>query len=66
MKRLMFTVLAALALGGGMWGCNAETGKSGGTTTTAKKTYACPMHLEVVSDRAGTCPKCDMALEEKK
>ncbi|MBX5155802.1 heavy metal translocating P-type ATPase [Rhizobium sp. NZLR8] len=25
--------------------------------------YTCPMHLEVVSDRPGDCPKCGMALE---
>jgi Cu+-exporting ATPase len=26
-------------------------------------TYTCPMHLEVVNDGPGTCPKCGMALE---
>ena len=25
--------------------------------------YICPMHPEVVSDQAGDCPKCGMALE---
>lgn len=25
--------------------------------------FTCPMHLEVVRDRPGTCPKCGMALE---
>ncbi len=25
--------------------------------------YTCPMHPEVVSDRAGSCPKCGMALD---
>jgi hypothetical protein len=30
------------------------------------KTYTCPMHHEVVSDKPGKCPKCGMELVEKK
>ena len=30
-----------------------------------KKTYTCPMHPEVQSDKPGTCPKCGMKLIEK-
>jgi len=26
-------------------------------------TWSCPMHPEVESDQAGSCPKCGMALE---
>jgi hypothetical protein len=29
-------------------------------------TYTCPMHPEVRQDKPGKCPKCGMALEEKK
>ena len=28
--------------------------------------YTCPMHAEVVQDLPGKCPKCGMALVEKK
>lgn len=30
------------------------------------KIFTCPMHLEVVSDQSGSCPKCGMRLEEVK
>ena len=32
----------------------------------AATSYVCPMHPEVVSDKAGRCPKCGMYLEPKK
>jgi hypothetical protein len=28
----------------------------------AKVKYTCPMHLEVISDKPGKCPKCGMTL----
>ncbi len=30
------------------------------------KSYTCPMHPEVISDKPGKCPKCGMELIEKK
>jgi hypothetical protein len=32
----------------------------------ATKTYTCSMHPEVKADKPGKCPKCRMALIEKK
>ena len=34
--------------------------------TEATKTYTCSMHPEVISDRPGKCPKCNMELLIKK
>jgi transcription initiation factor IIE alpha subunit len=34
--------------------------------TGAKYVYTCPMHPEVISERAGKCPKCGMDLVKKK
>jgi len=59
--------LTALALGiatFGVTGCSkSEPAQSGGTQA---KQYTCSMHPEVVQDKPGKCPKCGMALTEKK
>jgi hypothetical protein len=57
--------------GGSMWGgtgCGSSSGKSepASTTPAATKSYTCPMHPEVVKSAPGNCPKCGMALVEKK
>lgn len=45
----------------------STTGEKGSTSKeVAKMQYTCPMHSEVVSDTTGACPKCGMALVEKK
>ena len=36
------------------------------STTNSAVAYTCPMHPEVVQDRPGTCPKCGMALEQRR
>lgn len=38
-------------------GAGAEAGASG-----TGRTYVCPMHSEIVRERPGTCPKCNMEL----
>ncbi len=48
--------------------CGQSSTKEKATTNkeVAKVQYTCPMHSEVVSDKPGNCPKCGMALVEKK
>jgi hypothetical protein len=36
------------------------------TMKMVAKKYTCPMHPEVVKSKPGKCPKCGMALVEKK
>ena len=36
------------------------------TTKPVAKKYTCPEHPEVVMNKTGKCPKCGMALVEKK
>jgi hypothetical protein len=47
----------------------AWAGKGGATTRAATATsaaFVCPMHAQVVSDRAGNCPICHMKLVPNK
>ena len=44
--------------------CHHHHGKESAPSTAPKGTlYTCPMHPEVLVDRAGDCPKCGMPLE---
>lgn len=41
------------------------TGADTGTVIKAATVYTCPMHPEILSDKPGTCPVCNMDLVEK-
>lgn len=61
-----FIILATFLVVGALW--IASCGKSDGEHpehAVQKEMYTCPMHPEVVSDRAGICPICHMDLVKK-
>jgi hypothetical protein len=73
--KMILPALMALALGVavGVTGCSkSEHEHSAGEQpghehgTAAKTQYTCTMHPEVVQDKPGDCPKCNMKLTEKK
>ena len=57
----LMTTLAGFALIGCKEKDSAPTGSN-----AAKVQYTCSMHPEVVQDTPGKCPKCGMALTEKR
>lgn len=44
---------------------NTASAGNSAADSTVTKTYTCPMHPEVISDKPGQCPKCGMDLELK-
>jgi RND family efflux transporter MFP subunit len=40
----------------------ANIDDSSNAKPTAKQLYTCPMHPEIISDKPGKCPKCEMVL----
>ncbi len=62
MKNLILAITTIVALS--TTSCGDAKNSTSGTVTKEGKSYTCPMHFEVVSDKPGLCPKCGMDLEE--
>lgn len=61
MAAFVATALAAVAVG--VSGCKQEASTQGSGQAVK---YTCSMHSDVVQDKPGNCPKCGMALVEKR
>jgi multidrug efflux pump subunit AcrA (membrane-fusion protein)/YHS domain-containing protein len=66
MKRLLYPALALIiavaSFAGGAWWTHREALPSASLERKILR-YACPMHPQYKSDRAGDCPSCGMRLE---
>jgi len=69
MKKFFLTLLAAMTFSIVFDSCS--NGNSNDIANTKQQlaqgeTYTCTMHLEVMSEKAGNCPKCKMNLVKQK
>ena len=66
MKKLLFTAAILLSAALVFTACSGD-GTNAKTEQLAKdETYTCTMHNEVMSDKPGKCPKCEMTLVKQK
>lgn len=66
MKKLLFSAAILLSATLVFTACSGN-GSNAKTEQLAKdETYTCTMHNEVMSDKPGKCPKCEMTLVKQK
>ncbi len=65
--RIYITVLVLLAGSFTFLACNSSAKPKTSTEkqSNQKEVYSCEMHPEVISEKAGKCPKCGMELTKK-
>ncbi len=67
MKNIKYILLLILAFAFVYTGCtkNDKTGTDGKTAAQNKEYWTCPMHPQVMKDKPGVCPICEMDLIKK-
>ncbi|MEO6849242.1 MAG: heavy metal-binding domain-containing protein [Mucilaginibacter sp.] len=70
MKKVMLMAVAILFSAATVFAAHiinpvSDTTKTKKVKPVAKVQYTCTMHPEVISDKPGKCPKCDMTLVKK-
>jgi len=68
MKTRVFVMSCALLAGSFVFAACGGASKPKASTekvVAQKEVYSCEMHPEVISDKAGKCPKCGMELTKK-
>ena len=66
MKNLFFIAAILLSMAFVFTACSNNDSKAKTEQLAAGEMYTCTMHNEVMSNKAGTCPKCEMKLVQQK
>ena len=66
MKKLFFIAVLLLSTGLVFTACSGNDSKVKTEQLAKDETYTCTMHNEVMSDKPGKCPKCEMTLVKQK
>ena len=66
MKKFLFTVAIFLSAALVFTACSGDRSNAKTEQLAKDETYTCKMHNEVMSDKPGTCPKCEMTLVKQK
>ncbi len=66
MKKLFFISVIVLSIGLMTTSCTSTANRSKTEQLAKDEMYTCTMHNEVMSDKQGKCPKCDMTLVKQK
>ncbi len=66
MKKLFFIAALLLSTGFVFTACSGNDSKVKTEQLAKDETYTCTMHNEVMSDKPGKCPKCEMTLVKQK
>ena len=66
MKKLLFTSAIFLSAALVFNACSGNNNNAKTEQLAKDETYTCTMHNEVMSDKPGKCPKCEMTLVKQK